>query len=115
MPAIRSFLSLAALLALCASASAMAALPRFPKGQDYGRTRKALLAQGWAPLHLPGADPCRPGDRRCAGRPEMFACAGTGVAPCLFLWRRGAVTIEVATYGEERARVSRITCRTGCG
>jgi hypothetical protein len=44
----------------------------------------------------------------------MFACAGTGVAPCLFLWRRGAVTIEVATYGEERARVSRIACRAGC-
>lgn len=112
MPATRSVLSLAALLALCASA--MAALPRFPTGQDYGRARKALLAQGWAPLRLPGADQCRPGDRRCTGRPEMFACAGTGVAPCLFLWRRGAMTIEVATYGEERARVSRIACRADC-
>jgi hypothetical protein len=35
----------------------------------------------------------------------MVACAGTGMAQCLFAWQRGGVAIEVITAGED-ARVT---------
>jgi hypothetical protein len=40
------------------------------------------------------------GDTRCQGRPEMEACAGTGMANCNFLWKKDGKTIAVYTIGE---------------
>jgi hypothetical protein len=31
----------------------------------------------------------------------MVACAGTGMAQCLFAWQRGDLAIEVITAGED--------------
>ena len=81
-------------------ATAAEAVPRLA-GQDYGKARAALLRQDWQPVALPDADQCMTGDKRCAGRPEMYACAGTGLGQCVFVWRRKAMTIEVVTAGEE--------------
>src|SRR5262245_25281601 len=92
-------------------ASAAARLPSIKRNTPYGQARRALMAQGWQPIRLPGADRCD-GDSRCAGRPEMFACAGTGVAACTFTWKRRNTVIEVATIGEDPV-VSRVRCRSG--
>jgi hypothetical protein len=96
---IRPALSLA--LVLLPLVAAAQALPQIAAGTPYDQARRALLAEGWQPLRDPEADPCGATDRRCAGRPEMVACSGTGEAPCIFAWRRGGSTIEVITRGEE--------------
>ena len=46
---------------------------------------------------------CSAGDARCQGRPEMQACAGTGMANCRFLWQKDGRTIAVMTVGEDAA------------
>lgn len=94
----------AAFAAILSAASAAAAAEPLPKlaGQDYGKARAALLRQDWRPVALPDADRCMAGDKRCAGRPEMYVCAGTGLGQCVFVWRRKAMVIDVMTEGEER-------------
>ena len=95
---------IAVALAALSSASAAWGAEALPKlvGQDYGKARAALLRQDWQPVALPDADRCMAGDKRCAGRPEMYVCAGTGLGQCVFVWRRKAVVIDVMTEGEER-------------
>lgn len=104
----------AALLLAASAAIAAERLPGLPKQRDYGQFRVSLINQGWQPVTLPDADQCQPGDKRCAGRAEMFVCAGTGAANCLFTWKKAGTLIEVATQGEERAMVSGLRCREGC-
>ncbi len=93
--------ALLATLALLPLAAGAQPLPGITPGTPYDQARRALLAEGWQPLRDPEADRCGPTDRRCAGRPEMVACSGTGEAPCLFAWQRGGIAIEVITRGEE--------------
>lgn len=109
----RLLLSLPVLLLAC-QAPAAEKLPTLRSGQDYGKVRQSLLAQEWKPETLPGAEACGADDKRCAGRPEVFVCAGTGMANCLFTWRRRGTVIEVSTVGEERAVLDRVRCRSGC-
>ena len=80
-----------------------AGLPRLRKGEAYRTVRTKMLRAGWKPYRAPGADRCAKGDRRCAGRPEMEACSGTGVAACRFLWKRRAKTVAILTVGESEA------------
>lgn len=75
-------------------------LPVFIPNETYGGLRKRLLQDGWEPVTLPDADTCGADDLRCRGRPEMMACAGTGLASCKFAWRKGALEIAVLTDGE---------------
>lgn len=93
--------ALLAALALLPLAVGAQSLPAITPGTPYDQARRALLAEGWQPLRDPDADRCGPTDRRCAGRPEMVACSGTGEAPCLFAWQRDGTTIEVVTRGED--------------
>lgn len=90
-----------AVLSTTSATGAAEALPKLA-GQEYGKARAALLRQNWQPVALPDADSCMAGDKRCAGRPEMYVCAGTGLGQCIFVWRRKAVLIDVTTEGEER-------------
>lgn len=92
---------------MAVGAIAAESLPKLA-GQDYGKARAALLRQGWQPVTLPDADRCMAGDKRCAGRPEMHVCAGTGMAPCVFVWRRKATMIDVVTEGEDRPVVRHV-------
>jgi hypothetical protein len=41
------------------------------------------------------------GDSRCQGRPEMEACAGTGMANCKFLWKKEGKITAICTVGED--------------
>jgi hypothetical protein len=101
--AIAAFLSIA-------PAVAAEALPRL-SGQDYSKARSALLRQDWQPVVLPDADQCMAGDKRCAGRPEMYVCAGTGMGQCVFVWRRKGTVIDVMTVGEEQPVVRSVRIR----
>ncbi len=89
-------------------------LPRFPKNTLYADARKSLIAIGWQPIHLTDSDKCSETDNRCKGRPEMEACAGTGMANCSFVWKRGDTMINVSTVGEDEPVVSGVSCRVGC-
>jgi hypothetical protein len=70
------------------------------KGESYRSIRAKMIKAGWKPLHAPDADVCQAGDKRCAGRPEMQSCAGTGMANCRFLWKRKGKTVVILTVGE---------------
>ncbi|HUZ92211.1 MAG TPA: hypothetical protein VMU78_09965 [Methylocella sp.] len=97
------------------SSGALAKTPAFPKGEPYASARESLLKQGWKPVHKP--DPgfvCQKGDERCEGRPETFACAGTGLANCAFVWKRQKTVIEVDTVGEINPTIDSIKCKTAC-
>lgn len=76
-------------------------LPRLKKGESYTSVRKKMLKFGWKPYKSPDADKCMEGDKRCEGRPEMQACAGTGMANCRFLWKRKGKTVAILTVGED--------------
>jgi hypothetical protein len=78
-------------------------LPRLRKGENYKSVRAKMIKAGWKPYRAPEADKCPPGDERCAGRPEMEACSGTGVAACRFLWKRKGKTVAIITIGESPA------------
>jgi hypothetical protein len=105
-------LILAASCLLAASGTgAVEKLPTFPKKTPYGSARTSLLALGWKPVKLADADECR--FDRCDGRPEMYACSGTGAGNCLFTWRRGDALIEISTIYEEPI-VNSVRCRAGC-
>lgn len=106
-------LAMALLLTMTVVAIPAEPLPKLRKDQDYGRTRQALSAAGWKPVTLPDADACMDGDERCTGRKEMFACAGTGLAQCVFTWQRGGTVINVITEGE-KPQFARVRCRSGC-
>ncbi len=78
-------------------------LPRLKKGESYAKVRVKMLKAGWKPYHSPNAAECLSGDKRCEGRPEMENCAGTGLAPCRFLWKRKGKTAVIFTVGENEA------------
>lgn len=89
------------ILVLCVFASAQTGLPRLKKGESYASVRTKMIKAGWKPYHSPDADECMTGDSRCEGRPEMKACAGTGLANCAFTWKRRGRMVTIFTIGEE--------------
>ena len=86
-------------LLLCVSLAAAAALPKIKRDTPYPQARTQLQKLGFAPAKLPDAQVCEKEDARCF--PETFACAGTGRAGCVHVWRQGAMLIDVLTEGEE--------------
>jgi hypothetical protein len=93
------------------TAAAAQSLPRVAKGTSYPQARKNLTGMGYKPVRLPGADTCDKSDPRCF--PEANACAGTGLAQCVYTWQRGKMLIEVLTVGEMPV-VERVRCRANC-
>ncbi|MFO1372012.1 MAG: hypothetical protein U1F42_06330 [Candidatus Competibacteraceae bacterium] len=78
-------------------------LPHFKKNESYASVRAKMIKAGWKPFHSKNADTCSKGDSRCEGRPEMAACAGTGMANCKFLWKKNGKITAICTVGEENA------------
>ena len=76
-------------------------LPHFKTGESYAKIRVKMLKAGWKPFHAADSDECRDGDSRCAGRPEMHVCAGTGLGNCEFYWKRKGKLLAIYTVGEE--------------
>jgi hypothetical protein len=86
---------------------------RIPKiaGLAYAKARRALLAQGWRPLRTKpagkaGTDPDLASGNGLEfwsrGYVEVEACAGTGLAPCAFLFKDAhGNRLRVTTAGEE--------------
>jgi hypothetical protein len=75
------------------------ALPHFKPGIPYRSVRTKLLKLGWHGVTLPSATPCG-GDERCNGFSEVYFCAGTGRATCIYMWRKGGTLIRVFGVGE---------------
>ena len=94
-----------------AAESIGAGLPKFPGDTPYQEARRSLIALGYKPASLPGADKCNKGDGRCF--PEVESCAGTGLGQCIYTWRRGETLIEVFTVNE-RPIVQAVRCRINC-
>ena len=76
-------------------------LPHFKKHESYANVRAKMFEAGWKPFHSRDADTCVRGDSRCQGRPEMQFCAGTGMANCKFLWKKGEDIAAICTVGED--------------
>ena len=75
------------------------AVPSFSSGEPYREVREKLIKDGWRPVILADADVCIDDDVRCANRPEMEACSGSGLAPCKFLWSKDGYRLTVFTLG----------------
>ena len=80
----------------------------------YHKARKKLLAAGWQPLRTKSFNEARTDPDISYGNGQIFwrkgyveveACAGTGVAPCAFLFRDAyGNRLRVTTAGEEFPR-----------
>jgi len=76
-------------------------LPDLKKYEAYESVRQKMLQAGWKPYQAPGADSCYEEDSRCANRPEMSSCSGTGMGYCQFLWIKNNEITGICTIGEE--------------
>jgi hypothetical protein len=76
-------------------------LPSIQPGTPYSDAREIMIKAGWEPIKMPEADACSEHDDRCKGRPEMEACAGSGMANCKFSWKKNDVLKRICTVGEE--------------
>ncbi|EKF9426883.1 hypothetical protein R6I31_003700 [Vibrio cholerae] len=76
-------------------------MPKFAKHESYSSIREKMIKAGWKPYVSNDADTCFKGDSRCEGRPEMLACAGTGMANCKFAWVKQENIIAICTVGED--------------
>jgi uncharacterized protein YecT (DUF1311 family) len=93
-----------------------AAIPNIPAIQtdeSYASVRQKMLQAGWTPFHADTADVCAPDDNRCKDRPEMLACAGTGLANCKFLWQKDGKTIAISTVGESDPTYAGVSSQPG--
>ncbi|MDT2022425.1 hypothetical protein [Methylocella sp. CPCC 101449] len=88
----------------------------FPSGTIYADARDSLQVLGWKPAPPEKPETCLSDDGRCKGRPETWACSGTGLGHCLYVWRRGDTLVEIVTQDEEvsQQKVTSIRCRAGC-
>jgi hypothetical protein len=76
-------------------------IPKFTKHESYSSVREKMIKAGWKLYVSDDADTCLKGDSRCEGRPEMLACAGTGMANCKFAWEKQENIIAICTVGED--------------
>lgn len=76
-------------------------LPLIALGTPYSEAREIMINEGWEPIKMPEADVCSEFDDRCKGRPEMEACAGSGMANCKFSWKKKEALMRICTVGEE--------------
>jgi hypothetical protein len=92
----------AVLLASFALASHSQVIPQIAIGTPYKKVRTALIKEGWTPVRQ-NAEPYDTlgGELRKKGWIEVKICAGTGVAPCVFVWQNEqGKQLEVVTKYE---------------
>lgn len=77
--------------------------PAAQAGEVYDMLRARLIADGWVPAANRG-----PTDYGSPFYPEAQNCAGTGIAPCLMIWRKGEDIKRVYTVGEPPSTVERV-------
>ena len=78
-------------------------IPQVTLGTPYKNVRTALLKEGWKPVRQ-NADPndFMGAEHRAKGWNEVEICAGTGYAPCVFVWQnQQGKRLEVVTRGED--------------
>lgn len=100
---LKFFLSMAVfLLAAFPLISQSQVIPQIALGTPYANVRTALLKAGWKPVRQKLESYDFMGiELRDNGWIEVESCAGTGMAPCLFVWRnQKGKRLEVVTVGE---------------
>lgn len=78
-------------------------IPQVALGTPYKKVRAALIKEGWTPVRQI-AEPYDTlgGELRKKGWIEVEICAGTGMAPCVFVWQNlQGKRLEVVTTGED--------------
>jgi hypothetical protein len=92
-----------ALLACVHLATQAQAIPIVSLGTPYAQVRAALQKEGWTPVRqTPEPHDYMGAELRKRGWNEVEVCAGTGRAPCVFVWQnRQGKRLEVVTTGEE--------------
>ncbi|WP_157182244.1 hypothetical protein [Methylobacterium sp. WSM2598] len=110
--------ALAVILASARMAAALERMPRISKGAFYDRVRPMMMESGWQPVPIPkDQQGCAPGrEDVCEHYPEAEACSGTGMAYCIFVWRKNEAQMRVTTTGEELTDliVSDVNCEIFC-
>jgi hypothetical protein len=77
-------------------------IPVVALNTPYAQVRNALIQEGWQPVNQKQHDfDAMATIHKNNGWTEVASCAGSGVAPCLFIWRnRQGKLLEVVTVGE---------------
>lgn len=78
-------------------------IPQVALGTPYKNVRAALLKEGWKPVRqTPEPHDAMGAELRAKGWHEVEVCAGTGYAPCVFVWQnQQGKRLEVVTRGED--------------
>jgi hypothetical protein len=79
------------------------AIPQIKTGTPYNKVRFALMNEGWRPVRQSQESfDFMAQELKERGWIETKQCAGTGRAPCIFIWKnRLGKELEVLTTGEE--------------
>ncbi len=78
-------------------------IPQVELGTPYKKVRTALIKEGWTPVRQ-NVEPydMMGAEHRKKGWIEVEVCAGTGRAPCVFVWQnQQGKRLEVVTTGED--------------
>ncbi len=96
-------ITLPALLACVHLTAQGQTIPIVALGTPYAKVRVALQKEGWTPVHqTPDPHETHSRELRKRGWTEVQICAGTGRAPCIFVWQnRQGKLLEVVTTGDE--------------
>jgi len=78
-------------------------IPQIKIGTPYAKVRTILIKEGWKPTQQPQESIGFMAQAlQEKGWLETNDCAGTGLAPCLFIWKNHkGRELEVVTTGEE--------------
>lgn len=81
-----------------------AVIPRIRKNYPYVDARQSLLGEGWTPVRSLKSNGC--GAAKPCAYPEAESCAGTGMAECIFIWKRDEIIMRVDTVDDPPLIVS---------
>jgi len=77
-------------------------LPNIQKKTPYAKVRVVLKNEGWQPIAQKQDEfDVMANEHKSSGWIEVKQCAGSGLAPCIFVWKnKQGKQIEVLTVGE---------------
>jgi len=99
----KNFNFLAATLLFSAISQAQAqVIPRISPDTPYQQVRAALIKEGWRPVRQQQEEfDSMANEHKQLGWTEVKSCAGSGLAPCIFIWQnKQGKRLEVVTVGE---------------
>jgi hypothetical protein len=78
-------------------------IPQVDEGASYSSVRKALIKEGWKPIPQ-NTEVFGYAEEVRKKYKEVQMCAGTGIAPCIFIFKnKNGKLLEVLTVGENQS------------